>query len=137
MLVVDASVAVKFVFREAGSSEARLLLESDEPLVAPDWIMLEVASALWNKVKHSELLEIHAERSLLSLPEFFVRLYSAVDLVREAFSLSFRFRHPLYDCIYLALALREQAPIVTADKKFHRIMSRSMLVDARLLDSST
>lgn len=27
--------------------------------------------------------------------------------------------HPIYDCLYLALAERETAIVVTADKKFH------------------
>lgn len=27
--------------------------------------------------------------------------------------------HPVYDCFYLALAIQEQYPVVTADKRFH------------------
>lgn len=135
MLVIDASVAVKFVFREPGSGEARALLASDDPLVAPDWILPEVAHALWNKVRNSELLAVHAESSVESLPEFFVRLFSAADLISDAVSLSYRLRHPVYDCLYLALAMRENAPIVTADVKFHKAMTGAKLVDSRLLAS--
>lgn len=134
MLIVDASVAVKFVFHEPGSEEASALLAEGHDLVAPDWLLPEVASALWNKVKHSELLEVHAEHSLAAIPEFFGRLFASVDLIAEAFRLSFRLRHPVYDCIYLALAVREQAPLVTADKKFHRAVERYGLDGGRLLE---
>jgi predicted nucleic acid-binding protein len=27
--------------------------------------------------------------------------------------------HPVYDCFYLALAVQEQYPVVTADRRFH------------------
>lgn len=70
--VIDASVAVKFLTQEAGSTEAFVYLESDEPLLAPDLILPEVANALWKKIKNSELLEVHAEAGLEDLPQFFV-----------------------------------------------------------------
>ncbi len=27
--------------------------------------------------------------------------------------------HPVYDCFYLALAIQEQYPVITADARFH------------------
>lgn len=133
MLVIDASVAVKFGFREPGTKEARRVIAGPELLVAPDWILPEVANALSNKVKHSELLQIYAEYSLERLPAFFARLYSAAGLTRDAFSLAFRFRHSVYDCLYLALALRERAKLLTADKKLHQIAQAAGLEHALLV----
>lgn len=121
-LVVDASVAVKFVLRETGSAAARHFIEISDPLIAPDWLLAEAASAMWKKVKRSELLAVHAERNLEALPAFFERLHPSRELVSEAFGWSFRLRHPVYDCLYLALALREECMIVTADEKFHRAL---------------
>ena len=37
-----------------------------------------------------------------------------------ALALAADLRHPVYDCLYLALALRERTCVVTADKSFHR-----------------
>lgn len=118
-LVIDASVAVKFVLREAGSEAARHYLEIPDPLIAPDWLLVEAASAMWRKVRKSELLAIHAERNIAELPAFLETLYPSRDLVSDAFTWSIRLRHPVYDCLYLALALREGAQLVTADEKFH------------------
>ncbi|WP_068072662.1 type II toxin-antitoxin system VapC family toxin [Novosphingobium lentum] len=127
MLVIDASVAFKFVVEELGSSQALAYLDTDEPLIAPDLILIEVASALWKRVKESELLELHAERSLHGLPEFFARIDRMTDYMDEAFRLSFRLRHPIYDCIYLAQAVRENAVLVTADKKLVKAAARTGL----------
>jgi predicted nucleic acid-binding protein len=135
MLVIDASVAFKFLVYELGSEQARDLIRGDEPMVAPDLVLTEVGNALWKRVKQSELLEIHAERSLAALPDFFARLDLTGDLVIDAFRLSFRLRHPIYDCVYLALAMRDEALLITADKKFVRAVIRSKLAEyVRLLE---
>ena len=126
-LVVDASVAVKFVVREQSSDEARKLLATPDPLIAPDWLLAEVASTLWRKVKRSELLPAHAERRLEDIPRFFQALRPSADLVREAFAWSLRLRHPVYDCLYLALAMREACQLVTADLGFRSAVTRGGL----------
>ena len=124
MLVVDASVAVKFVTEEPGSDAAYGIVVGTEALLAPDWLLAEVASAMWSKVKRSVLLRIHAERNLAHVPDFFARLFPASELLPEAFRLSFELKHPVYDCLYLALAIRERAGLVTADQDFFRAIDR-------------
>jgi predicted nucleic acid-binding protein len=128
-LVVDASIAVKFLVREPHNDAARLLLADPEPLIAPDWLLVEAASAFWKKVRRSEMPPDHAERHLETLPEFFESLFPASDLVREALALSLRLGHPVYDCLYLALALREDCLLVTADTDFAAAVARGGLAE--------
>lgn len=45
-LVVDASVALKWVLDEEGRPAARALLLGNEPLHAPDFLILECANIL-------------------------------------------------------------------------------------------
>ena len=120
-LVVDASVAVKFMVRENDTDQARRLLSIDDPLIAPDWLLIEAANTFWKKVKRSELLAIHAERHLHDLPTFFERLYESRGLAEDALRWSLRLRHPVYDCLYLALAVRERCKLITADKAFYSV----------------
>ncbi|WP_373487377.1 type II toxin-antitoxin system VapC family toxin [Blastomonas sp.] len=117
-LVVDASVAVKWLVREHDSNLARSLFEVSDPLIAPDWLMIEAASSFWKKVKRSELLEIHAHRHLEDMPEFFSRLYPSRELNDGALSLAFRLKHPVYDCLYLELARQTSCQMITADTEF-------------------
>lgn len=117
-LVVDASVAVKWVVRENGNEAARALFDIPDPLIAPDWLLIEAASTFWKKVKRSELLELHAADHLRNMPEYFSRLFPSLPLIDAALTLSFRLRHPVYDCLYLALAQRQSCRLVTADEKF-------------------
>ena len=46
MIVVDASVAVKWFLVEAGSEAAPALLETESEIVGPDLLLIEVAGAI-------------------------------------------------------------------------------------------
>jgi predicted nucleic acid-binding protein len=117
--VVDASVAVKFSVEELGSAAASDLIRSEPRLVAPDLILTEAANAYWAMVRGSRLLMIHAERNLDDLPRYFDRLYPTGTLIQQALRIAFHLRHPVYDCVYLALATRLECRLITADRKFH------------------
>jgi predicted nucleic acid-binding protein len=58
-LVIDASIAVKWVVEEDGTPEA-LALRQKAKLIAPDLLVAECANILWKKVKRSELLKEEA-----------------------------------------------------------------------------
>ena len=53
-LVVDASVAIKWVVEEEGSEAAAGLLDGST-LAAPDFLIPECANILWKKVRRGEL----------------------------------------------------------------------------------
>ena len=53
-LVVDASVAVKWVIPEAGAADA-LSLRRQAKLISPDLLLAECANILWKKVRRNEL----------------------------------------------------------------------------------
>ncbi len=116
--VVDASVAIKFSVEELGSAAALALIRSEPVLVAPDLILTEAANAYWSMVRTSRLLMVHAEANLDDLPRYFSRLYPTGSLIQAAMRIAFLLRHPVYDCVYLALAERLQCRLVTADRKF-------------------
>ena len=120
-LVVDASVAVKWLVREEGTDAARRLLSIPDALIAPDWLLIEAGSTFWKKVKRSELLVVHAKDHLKVLPTFFQKMIPAGDLVGDAFLLSVRLKHSIYDCLYLALAIDEGLQVVTADREFYEV----------------
>ena len=133
-LVVDASVAVKFLVREHDIDHARTLITSPQVLIAPDWLLIEAASTFWKKVKRSELLAVHAERHMDDLPLFFGKLFSSAELAAEALKLALRLKHSVYDCLYLALAIRENTRLVTADEPFYyRVVEHKMGDDVVLL----
>jgi predicted nucleic acid-binding protein len=129
LIVVDASVAVKWALREADSEAAAALLDDDDPLLAPELLRIEGASAITRagrsgRVAVSDVEDVVA-RWLRSLEAGAVELWpDRADLAR-AVTLSCELRHPLPDCLYLALAERTDAELVTADATFVRRVSDS------------
>lgn len=116
-IVIDASVALKWVLDEPGQAEADALLENE--LIAPSLWLLEAANALWRRSLRGELSAAEAEERLGELfqaPVASIRIEE--DLIAAA-RLAAAFSHPVYDCLYLALALRENTYVVTADRRFH------------------
>ena len=122
-LVVDASVAVKWLITEDGSEPARQLAASDADLHAPRLMASEVASALWRKARLGEI-EIREIGALAALiPEMPLRWSADEDLTVEAARLALSLKHPVYDCLYLALAHRVGGSVVTADVQFAKALA--------------
>jgi predicted nucleic acid-binding protein len=118
-LVVDASVALKWVLAEPGQDAADALL--DEDLIAPSLWLLEAANALWRRSLRGELSAGEAEERLSELFNAPVTSIPIEDDLSMAAALAQRLGHPVYDCLYLALAVREQTQVVTADRRFWTI----------------
>lgn len=120
-LVVDASVALKWLVAEEGSDLAAALRPNSE-LIAPDLLLAEVANALWKKVRRREMEPEDADLAIQLLQRVNVDFRSSRPLVRPALALALarEIDHPVYDCIYLALARAEQCALVTADGRLLR-----------------
>lgn len=120
-LIVDASVAVKWVFAEADSTRAMDLL--DYPLLqAPAIWISECANALWRRHRQGSLDAAQVEQRLASLTLIPVRSIDLAELTLPATTLALALGHPVYDCLYVAAAQRVGGTIVTADRRFHAVM---------------
>jgi predicted nucleic acid-binding protein len=117
IVVVDASVAIKWFIQEPDRAAARRLLEPDKRLLAPELLVAEVANAMWKRVMAGEGDARQAPLTAASLPRFFARLVSLAPLAARALEIAAELRHPVYDCFYLALAESEDATLVTADRR--------------------
>lgn len=121
LAVVDASVAVRWVVPERGSEEAAAALERSLRWLAPRLMIVEVASALRRKVMQGELAAEFAYQALDALMDEFdegaIELSEDEQIVPLALVLAISLQHKLPDCIYLALAEREGAEIITADRR--------------------
>lgn len=118
-LVVDASVALKWVLDEAGSQAATVLIERDD-LLAPDLLLIECANALTMRVRRKLLSADQAQDALETILAVPKRLFPSPPLVERAQALAIELGREAYDSLYLALAISERATLVTADEKFMR-----------------
>jgi predicted nucleic acid-binding protein len=119
-VVVDASVAVKWLFPEDHSETAARLLRDDLELWAPDLLWSEIGNVVWKKWLHREVSEEQADALLQSFRRFPLRIHSSEALFLEAATWARSLDRSFYDSLYLALAVRREGLLVTADRKFYQ-----------------
>lgn len=123
-LVIDASVAVKWVVEEEGTAEALRLLQS-EALSAPDLLIAECANILWKKVKRGELDEREAGLAARLIQRADIEILPTRPLMEPTLELALALDHAAYDCLYLALAVENDWQFVTADERLLRKLMQS------------
>jgi predicted nucleic acid-binding protein len=133
-VLVDASVAIKWVVEEPGSEKATLLL--DHQLVAPDLLCVECANILWKKVARREVTAEEADLAAQAIERAEIEIVSMRPYLARSLALANEYAHPAYDCMYLAVAEGLDLPIVTADTRLVNKMRQSGRPSERLLHLS-
>ena len=123
-VVIDASVAIKWVVDEADSDAAVAVLESCSP-VSPDLLIAECANILWKKARRGELRADEAITASRILQQGNIEILPTRHLMHTATRLAIELDHAAYDCIYLSLAMEHGWPFVTADDRLRRKLAQS------------
>ena len=123
-LVIDASIAVKWVIEEQGTPEA-LALRHRAKLIAPDLLVAECANVFWKKFTRNELTRDEAILAAKLLQGADVELLPTLSLLESATDLAIELNHAACDCVYLALAIEKDCHFVTADERFMRTVKQS------------
>lgn len=126
-LVIDASVAVKWVVQEPGTQEALALRKAR--LAAPDLIIPECANILWKKHRLGQLTSAEASAAAQLLERADMELVAMGAQLHRATELAIELDHPAYDCFYIALALDKGCAFATADQRLLRKAQQSSRKD--------
>ena len=130
-VVVDASLAVKWLVEEDDSDKAHAVLQSwvarDVTRIAPHLMPFEVANALHRRVLRGELNVGDSTRMIARLLESRLELHHPPGLHVRALQLASQLNQgAAYDAHYLALAETVGCELWTADERFYRAASPSI-----------
>jgi len=117
LIVVDTSVAVKWIVREQHHEAALDVLELPIAKIAPDFLLAELAHVLFKKCKQGEVEWEQAMLGIDAVTKHISVFVPASELVSDAFGLEQELSHGAYDCFFLGLALTSGV-LVTADEQF-------------------
>lgn len=134
--VLDASVALKWVVAEPLAHEASLVLAGLESgslrLHVPELWLAEVGNALWVRTRSAKphrLTPAEAATIAGELARLRLRRHAHTDLVGPATALACDSGITVYDALYLALAIQEGVPLITADDRLATKARRAGLGD--------
>lgn len=125
-LVVDASVALKWVLPERDSHLAQALATGDEELLVPDFWLGEATNVLWLQVRKGIFTPDEAREGLVLLrAQVKPTPTTDLDLHDVALEIGLAADHSTYDTLYLAFAIAIGARgVVVSDARFVRDMER-------------
>lgn len=125
-------MALKWVLPEAGRDQALALLNEDT-LLAPDFLILECGNVLATKARQGMMSDTQSRaalRAVTEVPNLVLR--PSRSHMEVAHALALELRQTTYDCLYLALALSESRPLLTADDRFASAVERHRVYDSQL-----
>jgi predicted nucleic acid-binding protein len=120
-IVIDSSVAIKWLVPEVYSAEARRILDDYQTgalnFLAPDLINAEVGNVLWKKHLFQGLPIDEARGLLTTFRGLSFVFVPTSTLLAQAYELAVSHKRTVYDMLYVALSLQEGCQFVTGDEK--------------------
>lgn len=117
VFVVDASIVVKWFVPEIHTEAARHLLTLPHEYVAPDLLFAETANTIWKKIRRGELTIEEGRRLVADIGRVAVETVSCRALAEDAHALANASGQTVYDALYVALAVRLNSRLITADER--------------------
>ena len=114
--MLDASAAIETVLSRPKSADFRRQLEEADQVLAPELIVPEIVNTVWKYHQFENMSLSDCDHSIEFAIGLVDRLVPSIELRREAFMLARLSRRSAYDMLYLALARREDAAFLTADR---------------------
>ena len=128
-VTVDASVAVKWILKEEEHAGAMALLTDEVTLHAPTLLLAEVGNVIWRRARAGRF-STATGRTAFAKTRSAIEVFHGLDgLADTALQISLDLDHPIYDCVYLACAEREDTALVTADRRLTNAVAGSRFSD--------
>ncbi|MBM1154967.1 type II toxin-antitoxin system VapC family toxin [archaeon] len=129
--VLDASVLVKLVLNEPGSEAVRALVNEavvqGARLSTIELALAESLNAVWKQAVLLNEIPLHeAQRAAADLLAIYKHLYvvPCATVAERAFTIAVQEKIPIYDALYIAAAIVENAVLFTADGQLARLAQK-------------
>lgn len=124
MIVIDASVLVKFILKEEGWNKIADFLKAGT--ISVDLVIKETVNAIWKRLMRKEISLEDAKRMFEAMKGILnkaVIIENEMDHIDEAFKISIKQNITVYDSLYIALAKKKKLELLTADEMQAQVAS--------------
>lgn len=119
--VLDASAAIEIALNKEKAIRFKEYLKESDVVIVPNTFPSEIVNSFW---KYRTIAKVDTEKCengikyCIDLVDDFI---DTKDLCFEVYNEAVQKKHPAYDLFYLILARRNNASILTNDKKMKKI----------------
>lgn len=124
IVVLDTSAAVEVLLQRPEADRLSQKIGDAEWVLVPSLYTAEICNVFWKYHQFESLSRESCERAIsqsLLLPDTFS---DDRELQREAFSMACLCQRPVYDMLYLVLARRHSAYLLTLDKELKALAKK-------------
>lgn len=117
IVVIDTSAAAEIVLQRTQADRFAAHVGETDWVIAPTLYISEIANVFWKYHAFGEMPVNECEESIeyaVSIPDDYI---SERALYKEAFATACQARMPVYDMLFLALARRHNAHLLTLNQK--------------------
>ena len=122
--VLDASAAVRLILADPAAADLAERVGGAALVLAPELMLTELANTLWKLQRADRLNDLDPQELLAEARELVDRLEPDRHLQAEALALACHLNHPVYDCLYLALARREAVSLISSVRRLNALAER-------------
>ena len=115
--VLDTSAAIEVAFNSGTAAAYKEILASADQVIAPHFFIAEVTNVLWKYVRMGVIDENNAQKTLVLVLQYVDAYIDCGENAVEALHEACRLQHAAYDMFYFTLARRNNAVLLTKDKK--------------------
>ncbi len=127
LLVIDASVVIKWFLAEPYGEAALRLLDVEGRFLAPDHLFAETANAIWKKVRRREIAAEygHDVISAIDATGVVITTVPCRELAEGAYDIATTYGRSIYDAMYVALAKQRNTRLITADDRLFNALAKA------------
>jgi predicted nucleic acid-binding protein len=131
MMIIDANVATYWCVHTPLTASAKAILSRSD-LRAPALIRIETTHALLKYLRVGLITHDQFRDGIQGINDAIFEFADDGHLLGVGTDIALANSHPIYDCLYLALALERREPLATADKRLAGL-ARSLDIETQLI----
>lgn len=117
IVVLDASAGIEIILARPRAEQFSNFIRDSDVVLSTELYRAETANTLWKYYQHGLLTEQEALQKSEDVVNIVDQFFEIKKNLYESLSEAMKLQHSVYDLLYLTLARRQGATLVSLDKK--------------------
>ena len=134
IVVVDTSALIRLYVPDGPipdnlESHISSALSAETTLIIPDLALAEFTQVLWKKEQAGYLTSSEVDEIMAAFLDLPLEVFGLIDILSDSLSLARQHALSVYDSLFLALATKRKAELITADKRLKNVYESIQIMD--------